>query len=114
MASDLACHNLEKALGPHTISTHSPWCPFWYQEDAQGVVDNVPDHPNIWTDGSREPILHLDVEVADAEAFVRSPAVVFDFNHWGHAQDLDGRFEGSSHIFSVGPLQSVQKAEHWG
>ena len=34
----------------------------------------------------------------------------------GHAQDLDGRFEGSSHIFSgiLGLLQSVQRAESWG
>ena len=34
----------------------------------------------------------------------------------GHAQDLDGSFEGSSHLFAgiTGPLQSVQRAEYWG
>ena len=50
--------------------------------------------------GSREPIPHLDVEVAGAGAFVDSPAIIFDCNHWGCAQDLDGQQEGSSHIFS--------------
>ena len=28
------------------------------------MVDDVPVAPNIWTDGSREPIPHLDVDVA--------------------------------------------------
>ena len=33
------------------------------------MVDDVPVAPNIWTDGSREPIPHL----AGAGAFVHSP-----------------------------------------
>ena len=49
-ASDLACHNHEKALGPHSLSTHSTWHPFWDQDDAQDVVDDVPVHPLL-----REP-----------------------------------------------------------
>ena len=100
---------------PYLISNHSAWSPFWDHEDAQDVVGDMPNHPNIWTDGSREPIPHLDVEVAGAGAFVHSPAVIFYGNQWGHAQDLHGRFEGSSHIFSgtIGPLQSVQRAEYW-
>ena len=64
------------------------------------MVDDLPDHPNIWTDGSREPIHHLDVEIAGAGDFSHSPAFVFDSDRWGHGQDLDGRFEGSSHTFS--------------
>ena len=73
-----------------------------------------PVAPNIWTDGSREPIPHLDVETAGAGAFVHSPAIIFDSHHWGHAQDLDDPHEGSSHIFSgaLGPIQSVQRAEY--
>ena len=27
-SSDLACHNLESALGPYPLSTHSTWQPF--------------------------------------------------------------------------------------
>ena len=80
------------------------------------MVDDVPVVPNIWTDGSWEPIPHLDVEVAGAGAFVHSPAIIFDCNHWGYVQDLDGQQDGSSHIFSgiLGPVQSVQRAEYRG
>ena len=115
-SSDLVSHNLEKALGPYPLSTHSPWHPFWDQDDAQDRVDDVPVTPNIWTDGSREPIPHLNVEVAGVGAFVHSPAIIFDSSHCGHAQDLDGQQGGSSHIFSgvLGPIQSVQRAECWG
>ena len=64
-SNDLASHSLEKALGPYPLSTHSAWHPFWDQDDV-----DVPVAPNIWTDGSREHIPHLDVEVAGAGAFV--------------------------------------------
>ena len=79
------------------------------------MVDDVPDDPNIWTDGSREPIPHLDVDVAGAGGFVHSQAIIFDNHHWGHAQDLDDPNEGSSHIFSgvLGPIESAQRAEYW-
>ena len=115
-SSDLASHTLEKALGPYPLSTHSAWHPFWDQDDVQDMIDDVPVVPNIWTDGSRDPIPHLDVEIAVAGAFVQSPAIIFDSNHWGYAQDLDGPHEGSSHIFSgiPGPIQSVQRAEYLG
>ena len=71
--------------------------------------------PNVLTDGSREPIPHLDVKIAGAGAFVHSPAIIFDSHHWCHAQDLDDPHEGSSHIFSgiPGPIQSEQRAEYW-
>ena len=81
-AGDLASQNLEKASGPYPISNHSTWSPFWDKEAAQDMVDDLPDHPNIWTDGSREPILHLDVEIAGAGAFSHSPAIIFDSNRW--------------------------------
>ena len=115
-SSDLAISYLENALGSYPLSASSTWHPFWDQDDVQDMVDDVPVAPNIWTDGSREPIPHLDVEIAGAGAFVHSPAIIFDSNHWGHAQDLDDPHEGSSHIFSgiPGPIQSVQRAEYWG
>ena len=80
------------------------------------MIDDVPVAPDIWTDGSREPIPHLDVEIAGAGAFIHSPAIVFDSHYWGRAQYLDDPHEGSSHIFSgiLGPIQSVQRAEYWG
>ena len=80
------------------------------------MINDVPNFPNIWTDGSREPIPHLDFEIPGAGAFVHSPAIIFDSCHWGHAHDLDASHDGSSHIFSgiPGPIQSVQRAEYWG
>ena len=72
--------------------------------------------PKIWLmmslslDGRREPIPHLDVEVAGAGAFVHSQAVIFDSDHWGYAQDLDDPHEGSSHIFS-GSLAQYSRSE---
>ena len=114
-SSDLTSSCLENALGPYPLSITSAWHPFWDEDDVQDMVDDVPVAPNIWTDGSREPIPHLDVEVAGAGAFVHSLAIIFDSNHWGHVQDLDDPHEGSSHIFSgvLGPIQSVQRAEYW-
>ena len=115
-SSDLASSCLEIALGSYPLSASSAWHPFWDQDDVQDIIDGVPVAPNIWTDGSREPIPHLDVGTAGAGAFVHSPAIIFDSHHWGHAQDLDDPHEGSSHIFSgvLGPIQSVQRAEYWG
>ena len=112
----LACSCLENAFGPYPLSASSAWQPFWDQDDVQDMIDDVPDSPNIWTDGSREPIPHLDVEIAGAGALVHSPVIIFDSHHWGHAQDLDVPHEGSSHIFSgiPGPIQSVQRAEYLG
>ena len=114
-SSDLASSCLENAFGSYPLAA-SAWRPFWDQDDVQDMIDDVPDNPNIWTDGSREPFPHLDVEIAGAGAFIHSPAIVFDSHHWGHAQDLDDPHEGSSHIFSgvPGPIQSVQRAEYWG
>ena len=72
---------------------------------GQDTAGAVPDQPNIWTVGSGEPIPHLDIEVAGAGGF----------SHLS-AKDFDGNFEGCSHIFAevTGPLQTVQRAEHWG
>ena len=66
-ASDLACNNLEKALGPYPVCTDSSWNPKWDLDDVHEMAEAVPDQPNIWSDGSMEPIPHLDVEVAGAE-----------------------------------------------
>ena len=44
------------------------------------------------------------------------PAYILDNQEWGHAQDSDGQFDSSSHIFAFvpGPMQTVQRAEYWG
>ena len=64
-----------------------------------------PDQPNIWADGSMEP----NVEVAGAGVFTHFSSYIFKDNRWGHAQDPDGKFDDSSHMFAgvTGPLQVV-------
>ena len=56
------------------MCTHSRRTQLWDQEDAQEIANTVPDQPNIWSDGSMEPILHLGVEVAGAGVFTHRPA----------------------------------------
>ena len=81
---------LKRHLGPTPSPPTLLGLFFCDQEDAQDGVDNVLNHSNIRTDGGREPIPHLDVEVAGAGALVHSPAIIFENDRWGHAQDLDG------------------------
>ena len=45
----------------------------------QGMAEAVPDYPNVRSEGSREPIPHLDVEVAGAGVFTHAPDLVFFF-----------------------------------
>ena len=71
-SSDLASSCLETAFGSYPPDASSVWQPFWDQDDVQDMIDDVPDSPNIWTDGSREPIPHLDIEIAGAGAFIHS------------------------------------------
>ena len=101
-----------------------PWCaprtywvhlvPWLGPQDVQETTDDVPDHTNICSDGSMEPIPHLDVEVAGAEVLLMLLPSFFDNHEWEHAQDLDGQFNGISRIFSStsGPLQTVQKTKY--
>ena len=62
------------------------------------MADTVPDQPDTWLDGSWEPIPHLDTEDAGAGVFAHLPACIFDSTQWGHAQDLDCKFEGSLRV----------------
>ena len=56
------------------VPTHCVLRPLGAPDDVQYMVESVPDHPNIWSDGSREPIPHLNVEVAGAFFFTRALA----------------------------------------
>ena len=50
---DLACGELERCLGAYPVDYCGYWTPpeYW---DADDIAMVVADHPNIWTDGSRE------------------------------------------------------------
>ena len=85
--------------------------------DEVGAASSMPDHPNVWTDGSL---------VLDRVTGVSSSAAGFLLTYLNAAgvlvsgvrlmifvQMMVFRFVGV--FFSVpGPLQSVQRAERWG
>ena len=50
---DLASFHLEKCLGAYPVDFGGAWTPpdYW---DAADVALEMPEHPNVWTDGSRE------------------------------------------------------------
>ena len=62
---------LETALGAYPTHPGEVWMPGWDPEDISDLADNVPGHPNIWTDGSREEDLDAMVGVPGAGAFVK-------------------------------------------
>ncbi len=89
-------------LGTTYLHLHQPhwdwrlgvhgWAPSWTQS-------------NSLTDGSRDSIDHLDVEIAGSGAFIHSLAVCFDSHVWGHRQYLDDIDERSSQ-FRVGSCRA--------
>ena len=50
---DLASFHLERCLGAYPVDFDNCWAPpeYW---DADDVALETTDHPNVWTDGSRE------------------------------------------------------------
>ena len=58
---DLASGNLERCLGAYPVDLSGSWTPpeYW---DADDVALKMTDHPNIWTDGSREDFSSLGRE----------------------------------------------------
>ena len=49
----LACLELERCLGAYPADSSGHWTPpdYW---DVDDIALEMSDHPNIWTDGSRE------------------------------------------------------------
>ena len=96
-ACDVPCNNLEVTLGspvPRGVLI---------APDLDYMAEAVPTHPNVWSDGSRDAVQHVDVEVAGCRVFTHAPASIFDKRNWGHAQDLDVEHEGRSGIFASDP-----------
>ena len=59
-AGDLAISNLESSLGAYPSHDDAALRLTWDPHDVLDMINDVPDHPNIWSDGSAEPIPHLD------------------------------------------------------
>ena len=76
----------------------------------------IPDHRNVWTDGS----LHLDqvtgVSSSGAGFFAHQSDSCWRGRRWGHVDGIRADHDASfcRGFFSIpGPLQSVQRAEMW-
>ena len=118
-ASESASCLVEAALGCDSSGMVAQWSPSDEFDEVE-AASSMPDHANVWTDGS----LVLDRVTGVSSS---SGAVFFFFAHqsencwsgrrWGHVDCVRAVGEVSScrGFFSVpGPLQSVQRAQMWG
>ena len=113
---ELASFHLESCLGSYPVGFSDAWTPpdYW---DAEDIALEMPDHPNIWTDGSREDFSSIGgFEVAGAGAYLPAAEAAFDNSVWGTVEEYgDARLERCRAFLPVpGVLQSVQRAEFWG
>ena len=107
---------LKGVLGSYPVDFSAAWTPpdYW---DADDIALEMPDHPNIWTDGSREDYSSIGgFEVAGAGAYLPAAEAAFDNSVWGTVEEYgDARLERCRAFLPVpGVLQSVQRAEFWG
>ena len=80
---DLAFVHLERCLGAYPVDFASCWTPTEYW-DADDIALEMPDHPNVWTDGSREDFSSLGgFEVAGAGVYLHAPELAFENLVWG-------------------------------
>ena len=94
-----------------------PWClspEYW---DAADIALEVPEHPNVWTDGGREDFSSIGgFEVAGAGVYLSASELAFDGLIWGTAEEHgDARLERCRAFLPFpGVMQTVHRAEFWG
>ena len=113
---ELASFHLERCLGAYPVDFAAASTPpeYW---DADDIALEIPEHPNIWTDGSREDFSSAGgFGVAGAGVYLPASEVAFDGLVWRTAEEYgDARLERCSDFLPVhGVLQTVQRAEFWG
>ena len=113
---DLASFHHERCLGAYPVDFGGAWSPpdYW---DAADIALEMPEHPNVWTDGSREDFTSMGgFEVAGAGVYLLASEVAFDRSVWGTAEEYgDARLERCRAFLPVpGVMQTVQRAEFWG
>ena len=113
---ELASFHLERFLGAYPVGFDAAWTPpdYW---DADDIALEMPEHPNVWTDGSREDFSSVGgFEVAGAGVFLPAAEVAFDHSVWGTVEEYgDARLERCRAFLPVpGVMQTVQRAEFWG
>ena len=89
---DLASFHLERCLGAYPVDFDDCWTPpeYW---DADDIA--LTNHPNVWTDGSREDFSSVvGFEVAGAGVYLPAPDVAFDSSIWRTAEEYgDARLQ---------------------
>ena len=81
------------------------------------ITLEMPEHPNIWTDGSREDFSSVGgFEVAGAGVYLPASELAFEGSVWGTAEEYgDAQLERCRAFMPVpGVMQTVQRAEFWG
>ena len=113
---DLASFHLETCLGAYPVDFGGAWTPpdYW---DAADIALEMPEHPDVWTDGSREDFSSIGgFEVAGAGVYLPASELAFDGLVWGTAEEYgDARLERCRAFLPVpGVMQTVQRAEFLG
>ena len=78
----LASAQLERCLGAYPVDSSGCWTPpeYW---DAADIALEMTEHPNIWTDGSREDFSSIGgFEVVGAGIYLPAAEVAFDHLVW--------------------------------
>ena len=79
---DLASFHLERCLGAYPVDSDGCWTPpeYW---DADDIASEIPEHPNVWTGGSREDFSSAGgFEVAGAGVYLPASVLAFDRSVW--------------------------------
>ena len=91
---DLASFHLERCLGAYPVDFGGAWSPpdYW---DAADIALEMPEHPNVWTDGSREDFSSIGgFEVAGTGLHLPASELACDGLVWGTAEEYgDARLE---------------------
>ena len=115
-ASESASYFVEAALGSYSSRLITEWSsPDGF--DSVEVASLVPDHPNVWSDGSLVLDQVTGVSSSGAGFFAHQAVNLWDDWRWCHVDLVrpEGDVQSCRGFCSApGPLQSVQRAEMWG
>ena len=115
-ASESASYLVEAALGEYSSRMLSDWSPpVRYDRIAVSLL--VPDHPNVWTDGSLVLDKVAGISSSGAGFFADHAASFGDVRSWSQVDLIHpvSNVPSCRGFCSVpGPFQSVQRAELWG
>ena len=114
-ASESAAYLVEVALGRYSSGLITEWGPS-DDFDHDDAAASLTDHPDVWIDGSLVLDRVTGVSSSGSGFLAHQAERFWRGCRWGHVDgvypDLDRAYcRGFS---SVGPLQSVQRAEMWG